>query len=70
METEGLTDNIIERFKIWLRYFVIGIWSLILFGIAGFSILAYIAIKHVETLESQTASSNINKENIHARYKN
>jgi len=72
-EEENFTDNIINGFKNWLKFFVIGVWSLILFGILGFVLFAYVAFTHIDTLEKnhRPHHNNINKgQNIYARYKN
>lgn len=58
-------DSILERFKKWVKYLVIGIWTLIVFGITGFSLLIYFAFQNLEHLkiQSQESSSGVQKIN-------
>ncbi len=57
MDTENIN---FEAFKKWLRYFGIGIWVLIFFGLLGFAILVYELksnlnrMSHMETTQKVT----------------
>jgi len=50
-------DSILERFKKWVKYLVVGIWTLIIFGITGFSLLIYFAFQNLEHLKIQSQES-------------
>jgi hypothetical protein len=63
MEENSFIDRIIEALKAWVRYFTIGIWSLLLFGILGFLIFTYAALKHIEMLEQNQETRVLSNEN-------
>lgn len=61
------TDSVFEKIKNWVKYLAVGIWSLLLFGIVGFSLIVYFALRNLEDLKLQNPHPSPGVQKIHGK---